>query len=77
MNDIKSVYPEVGKESLKMKKLEEISVESEEIGHLIKDKGIFIVASGSQDVNDSDSEDEVFWGKRISDEIENNLKFHT
>ena len=42
-----------------MKKLDEISVESEGIGHLIKDKGTFTVASGSQDVNVSDSEDEI------------------
>ena len=42
-----------------MKKLEEISVESEGMGHLIKDKGTFTVSSGSQDANVSDSEDEI------------------
>ena len=42
-----------------MKKLKEISVESEGIGHLIKDKGMFTIASRSQDVNVLDSEDEI------------------
>ena len=59
MNNIKSVYPGVEKEALKMKKLEEITVESEGIGYFIKDKGTFTVASGSQNENVSDSEDEI------------------
>ena len=59
LNDIKIMHPEVEKEGLKMKKLEEISVECEGTGHLIKDKGMFTIASRSQDVNVLDSEDEI------------------
>lgn len=57
LNDIKSVYPGPGRDGVKMKKLEEIIVESKGMQHLETDYNK--ESSGSQEFNVSDSEDEI------------------
>ena len=60
LTDIKSMYPGPGKVGLKMKKLEELTVESEGLEHLVKSYSSGGAgASGSVGSNLSDSEDEI------------------
>ena len=58
--DIKSVYLSLGKVRLKMKKLEELTVESEGLENLVKNYTTGAVStSWSMESNLSDSEDEI------------------